>query len=338
MDDSSLPPNLSPWICVFILLLCAAYLAVTETALASVSRNRIKALADRGEPGAKQALWATDRFDDAIAAILVGTNITHLAAAAIVTVQVTRLFGLSYVTLSTILTTAAVFFFGELLPKSIAKKYPEKCTLACAGVLCVLMKLLSPVSKLLARIGNAAAAHANEDPELSVTEDEIIDIIEDMEEEGTLDEESSDLIQAAVEFSDVHVQRIMTKREDILALDIKTDPEAILDTIQATTHSRIPVYRGDVDHILGVLQVRTFMKEYIKSKQLPPIRKMLDPVYFVKRTMDADELLEQMSFHKASIAIVQDKGGKTLGLVSIEDILEELVGEIYDEEEGGKRK
>ncbi len=338
MDDSSLPPNLSPWICVFLLLLSAAYLAVTETAIASVSRNRIKALADRGEPGANRALYALEHFDDAISAILVGTNITHLAAAAVVTVQVTRRFGLSYVTLSTILTTAVVFFFGELLPKSIAKKYPEKCTLACAGGLCVLMKILSPVSKLLSRIGNAAASRAKEDPELSVTEDELIDIIEDMEEEGTLDEESSDLIQAAVEFGDIRAYRMMTKREDILALDIKTDPEIVLDTIQNSTHSRIPFYRNDLDHILGVLQVRTFMKAYIKDKQLPPIRKMLDPVYFVKRTMDADELLEQMSVHKANIAIVQDRDGRTLGLVSIEDILEELVGEIYDEEEGGKRK
>jgi len=333
MDDSSLPPNLSPWICVLILLLAAAYLAVTETAIASVSRNKIKALADRGEPGSKKALFAIEHFDDAISAILVGTNVTHLVAAAIVTVQVTRLFGLPYVTLSTVLTTVAVFFFGELLPKSVAKKYPEKCALACAGGLFVLMKILSPVSKLLARIGNAAAAHAKEDPELSVTEDEIIDIIEDMEEEGTLDEESSDLIQAAVEFGDVIAHRIMTKREDILAIDIKTDPEAILDTIQASTHSRIPVYKGDLDHILGVLQVRNFMKEYIKNKQVPPVRKMLDPVYFVKRTMDADELLEQMSARRANIAIVQDREGKTLGLVSIEDILEELVGEIYDEEE-----
>ncbi len=333
MDDSSLPPDLSPWICVFFLLLFAAYLAVTETAIASVSRNRIKALADRGEPGANRALWAIERFDDAISAILVGTNITHLAAAAIVTVQVTRRFGLSAVTLSTILTTAVVFFFGELLPKSVAKKYPEKATLVCAGGLCVLMKILSPVSKLLAKIGNAASAHASEDAELSVTEDEIIDIIEDMEEEGTLDEDSSDLIQAAVEFSDIRAHRMMTKREDILALDIKTGPEAILDTIQASTHSRIPFYRNDLDHILGVLQVRTFMKEYIKNKQIPSVRKMLDPVYFVKRTMDADELLEQMSIHKASIAIVQDREGRTIGLVSIEDILEELVGEIYDEEE-----
>ena len=333
MDDSSLPPNLSPWICVFLLLLAAAYLAVTETALASVSRSRIKALADRGEPGANRALYAIERFDDAISTILVGTNITHLAAAAIVTVQITRLRGLSYVTLSTILTTVVVFFFGELLPKSIAKKYPERCTLACAGGLCVLMKVLSPASKLLAAIGNAAASHAKEDPELSVTEDEIIDIIEDMEEEGTLDEDESDLIQAAVEFSDIRAHRMMTKREDILALDIKTDPETILDTIQASTHSRIPFYRNDLDHILGVLQVRNFMKEYIKNKRVPSVRKMLDPVYFVKRTMDADELLEQMSIHKATIAIVQDKGGKTLGLVSIEDILEELVGEIYDEEE-----
>ncbi|HAJ65027.1 MAG TPA: HlyC/CorC family transporter, partial [Clostridiales bacterium] len=165
-----------------VLLFCAMYFAVTETAMASVSRVRIKTAAERGDARAKNALYLLDHFDRAITTILIGTNIVHIAVAAIVTVAVTRRWGLNAVSLSTIVTTIVVFFAGEMLPKSLGKKYNEKLLLGCAGLMRLLMKLFAPLSALLTAIGNGAAKLSKGDPEISVTEDELYDIIEDMTE------------------------------------------------------------------------------------------------------------------------------------------------------------
>ena len=194
MDDGSrLPeiaaqasPELTPWIIAVALLFCAMFFAVTETAFASASRTKIKVAAERGEAGAKRALYVMDNFDMAISTLLICTNIVHIATASLVTVAVTRIWGLSAVSLSTIVTTIVVFFAGEMLPKSIAKKYSERFAKSCSGVLVFFMKLFAPLSKLLTKIGQAAARLTPGDGETSMTEDEIYDIIEDMTEEGIL--------------------------------------------------------------------------------------------------------------------------------------------------------
>ena len=180
MDESS---RLS-LIIVIILLLCADYCALCETAFSAVSRVRIRVRAERGEPKAVRALGILDSFDRAISSILICTNIVHISAASIVTVTVTRLWGMSYVTLSTVIMTLIIFFLGEMLPKSIAKKYSEGLSLALSGSLSVIMKIVSPLAALLSAIGNFAARFVKADPEKSVTEDELLDIIEDMTEEG----------------------------------------------------------------------------------------------------------------------------------------------------------
>ena len=189
--DSRLP--MTPWILAVVLLLLAAYFAVTETAIASVSRSRIKAKADRGDPRAENALDVLDHFDQAVTTLLICTNIVHIAAAAIVTVAVTARWGLSAVSVSTLITTIVVFFAGEMLPKSIAKSRSERFTLANAGTLKLLMALFKPLSAALTAIGQWAAGLTRGDPEISVTEDELYDLIEDMTEEGTLNEEQGEL-------------------------------------------------------------------------------------------------------------------------------------------------
>ncbi len=329
MDDGSR----LPWIIAIAFLLIAAYFAVAETAFAAASRNKLKTAADRGDPSAESALWVLDRFDRAISTILIGTNIAHLAAASLVTVAVTRRWGLNAVTLSTVLTTIAVFFAGEMLPKSIAKKYPERFSKACAGSLRAFMTLFYPLSALLTRIGRAAAKLTRGDPQISVTEDELYDIIEDMTEEGTLDEEQGELISSALQFGDVTVESVLTPRVDLVAIDAEDSLEDILAQIKSCTHSRLPVYEGSVDNIIGVLQIRRFIKAYLRRGSGVDLRSLLDPAFFVHQSTNIDELLPIMSRRRLNMAVVTDNYGGTLGIVTVEDILEELVGEIWDEDD-----
>ena len=238
MDDGSRLPFFAG---IAVLLFLAAWFAVCETAIASCSRNRIRTMAEHGDSRAKKAVLVLDDFDKAITTLLICTNIVHIVTAAVVTVFVTRTWGLKAVTLSTAVTTVAVFFLGEMLPKSAAKRYSEKITLAVSGVLSGLMRILSPFSVLLAAIGRTAARITSTENEISVTEDEIYDIIEDMTEEGTLDEDQGDLISSALQFGDVTVESIVTPRVDLAAVDIKDDPAEILAFVKAQNHSRIPV-------------------------------------------------------------------------------------------------
>ncbi|MBR4549834.1 MAG: HlyC/CorC family transporter [Oscillospiraceae bacterium] len=329
MDDGSR----LPWLIAIALLFCAAYFGVAETAFASASRNKIKTSADRGDPRAQKALGIIDDFDRAVTTILIGTNIVHIAIASIVTVAVTRRWGLSAVSVSTILTTLAVFFAGEMLPKSIAKKYPEQFSKSTAGTLRTLMTLLYPLSAALTWLGQAAAGLTRGDPEISVTEDELYDIIEDMTEEGTLDEEQGDLISSALQFGEVTVESVLTPRVDLVALDIDDSLEEVLACIKSTNHSRLPVYEGSVDNIIGVLQIRRFIKAYLREGDALALRPLLDEVFFVHQSTNIDELLPIMSKRRLNMAVVTDNYGGTLGIVTVEDILEELVGEIWDEDD-----
>jgi len=329
MDDGSR----LPLIFAVLLLLCAVFFAVAETAFASTSRTRMRLAEDRGDMRAKEALYVLDNFDLAISAILIGTNITHLSVAALVTLAVTRRWGLSAVSVSTLITTGVVFFFGEMLPKSIAKKFSDKLALATAGLLVFFMKLFRPASKVLTAIGLWAARQTPGDAEKSVTEDELYDIIEDMTEEGSLNEEQGDLISSALQFGEVTVENVLTPRVDLVALDIRSSHEEILDCIKASTHSRLPVFEGSIDNIIGVLQIRKYIKAYLREGEKLDLRPLLDEVLFVHQSTKIDELLPVMTKQKHNMAVVTDNFGGTLGIVTVEDILEELVGEIWDEED-----
>ncbi len=329
MDDGSR----LPWIIAALLLVCAAFFAVTETSMASASRSRIKASAERGDFRAKKTLYVLDNFDLAISTLLICTNIVHIAAASIVTLAVTKKWGVSAVSISTIITTIVVFFAGEMLPKSVAKKYSDTLALSCAPVLCFFMKLFAPLSKLLTWIGQAAAKLTPGDSQISVTEDELYDIIEDMTEEGSLDEDQGDLISSALQFGDVTVESVLTPRVDIVAININSSHAELLSLIKSTNHSRLPVYEGSIDNIIGVLQIRKYIKAYLRLGENLDIKPMLDEVLFVHQSTNIDELLPILSRRKLNIAVVTDNYGGTLGIVTVEDILEELVGEIWDEDD-----
>ena len=293
MDDGSR----STWLIVFLLLLAAMLFAVMETAFASVSRVRLKTGAEKGDKRAVRALYVTEHFDRAITTLLICTNIVHLATASIVTVYVTKRWGVSAVSISTLITTLVVFFFGEMLPKSIARKYSEPLSLATAGALCMLMTVLRPAAALLTWIGNAAAKMTKGDDETSVTENDIYDIIEDMAEEGKIN----------VAF------------------------------IKEQNHSRLPVYEGTIDNIIGILHIRRYIRHYIRRGEALDIRPLLYEPCFIHQSTKIDDLLEMMSRQKINIAVVTDNYGGTLGIVTDEDILEELVGEIWDEDDRAVR-
>lgn len=329
MDDGS---RLS-WMIVVLLLFCAVLCAVTEISISSVSRVRIKTLAERGDNRAKKLMYVLDNFDKAISTLMICTNIVHISTASIVTMMVTRRWGVNAVSISTIVTTIVIFFAGEMLPKSVAKKYSERCSLAVGGILIFFMHLCSPLSKLLSLLADAVSKLTHEEAQVSVTEDELYDIIEDMTEDGTLDEEQGDLISSALQFGSVTVESILTPRVDLAAIDVKMPVAQILEFIKPQPHSRLPVYEGSIDNIIGVLQIRTFIKAYLRQGEALDIRPLLDEVYFIHQSANIDELLPVMSKRKLNMAVVTDNYGGTLGVVTVEDILEELVGEIWDEDD-----
>ena len=325
---------------IFVLLLLAAVFAISETAFASASQSKIKVSADRGDDRAERALDILENIETAISTLLICTNIVHLTIATAVTVMVTRLWGLSVVSISTIITTLVVFFAGEMLPKSIAKKNPEKFALRTAGLLSVMMKVFSPLARLLTWIGIQAAKLTKGEPEISVTEDELLDIFEDLNEEGVLDDEQEDMLSSVLEFTDTRTGRILTPKRKIVGIDVNLPQDKILEELNTMTHSRIVVYDGDIDKVVGILRIREYLKEYLNTGIVPDLREMSDEPYWVSSKTMADELLEEMSRARQNIALVKGVNGKFIGLVSIEDILEELVGDIFDEsdEEGGQSK
>ncbi len=328
MDDGSRLPIL-----IAVLLLAGAvYFALAETAFSSCTRARMKAAAERGDHGAKQALAILDQFDRAITTMLIGTNICHLFFSALVTVVVTRRWGITAVAIGTIVETMIVYFAAEMLPKSIAKKFPERLAKACAGSLRVFMNLFAPISAVLTKIGEVFSKKSGS-PELSVTEDELYDIIEDMTEEGSLDEERGELISSALQFGDLTVESVLTPRMDVAALDVDAPGDEILSIIKAQNHSRLPVYEGNIDHVIGVLQIRKYIKSYLREGRLPDLRSLLDEAFFVHQSTELSDLLPMLSRQRTNMAIVTDNFGGTLGVVTVEDIVEQIVGEIWDEDD-----
>ncbi len=329
MDDGS-------WLSILFLLFLlgmAMYFAFAETAFASVSRSRIKVRQEKGDIRAKKALWVLDNFDRAITTILIGTNIAHLAAAAVVTVLVTHAWGMGAVVWGTVATTLVLFFFGEMLPKTIAKKYSERFSLGTAGSLCFFMRFFAPLAAVLTAIGEGAAKLSKGEGEVSVTEDELYDLIEDMTDAGSLDEEQGDLVQSALEFADITAEHVLTARVDMAAIDVAWPAERIIGFIRSQRHTRLPVYENDTDNIIGILQIRKYIKAWLSQGDGVDLRSLLDVAYFVPATAKVDDLLPELSRNRLNMAIVTDAWGGTLGVVTVEDILEELVGEIWDEED-----
>ncbi len=328
------------WLIVLFvcLLIGSAFFSCTECGFSGMNKIRIKARADEGDKKAKVAMYVSNNFERALTTLLIGNNIVNIAAASVSTLIATRLFGTSntVTAVCTVVTTLIVFLFGEMIPKAFATDRSETTCTATAKPLRFFMKLFYPFATFFSWISSlftkmiSKVFKPKEEP--SITEEELYDIIDTIEKEGVMDEEQGDLFKSALDFSGTRAQDVMTMRDDICAIDIAMSNEEILEYVQNTNHSRLPVYRGNIDNIIGTLQIRHFLRAYVKNPRVR-LRSVLMPCYRVKPKAMIDELLDEMRQHKFYLGVVSDDDGRTLGLVTIEDFLEELVGEIWDEDD-----
>ncbi len=334
---------MDPWftivICV-VLLMLSAFFSSTETAFSSVSKVRLKTLADNGNKKAQTALYVSERYSKALTTILVGNNIVNIANSALATVFFVRLLGDAQGSvISTIVITIVVLIFGEVLPKNIAIGKAESICMTFAPLLKFLMVILTPISIVLMGINKLYEKIAKKENafEPSVTEDELKYIIESIEEEGVLEQQESELVQSALEFDEKTAEEILTPRVDMVAIDIDDPIEEITEFVLKERYSRIPVYRDNIDKIIGVLHTRDYLEVLINSKEKPDIEAMLQPAHFIYKTKKLSALLADFKYNKIHLAVVTDDYGGILGIVTMEDLLEQIVGEIWDEDEEEER-
>lgn len=315
---------------LIILIILSAFFSASETAYASVNKIRLKNYADDGNKRAKTALYIAENFDNALSTILIGNNVVNITATSMATILFTNLFGTSGAIVATVFMTIIVLIFGEILPKSYAKQNSEKIALWESSVLLLLMKLSSPIVWIFIKIKMLFTSSKATQTIPSMTEQELKYIIETIEEEGVLHEQESELIQSALAFDEITVQEILIPRVDMVAFSVDQDIEEIKHIVIKEKFSRIPVYEKSIDKIIGTLGARTFFENIITGKHLS-VREMLIDCLFVHKTMRISALLSEFKRQKLHIAIVKDDFGGTMGMVTMEDILEQLVGDIWDE-------
>ncbi len=318
-------------IIIAVCLILSAYFSATETAFSTFNRIRVKNLAEKGDRKAEKAIKLSEGYDSLISTILIGNNIVNILASAIGTLLFTELLKSNDLgaTVSTVVLTVLVLIFGEITPKSLAKKSPESFVLFSAPIIQVIYIVLYPFNwifglwhKLLSKIFKSS-------DDKGMTEEELISIIEEAEEDGDIDKEESDLIKSAIEFGELEVGDIFTPRIDLTALPITADKATIAKTFTESGYSRIPMYDGDIDHIVGILYYKDFyFKAFNKSASVESI---LKPVVYVAINQQVNDLMKDLQEKQLHLAIVTDEFGSTAGIVTLEDILEEIVGEIWDE-------
>lgn len=319
-----------------IVVICISLSAVfssMETAFSTVSVIRLKDSAEKGSKKAKNALKVTEQYDKALTSILIGNNIVNIGCSSVATVLCISLFGDAGAAISTVAITVLVLIFGEVLPKCLAKEKPEAFCLATAKILLGFMAVLTPFVFLFVVLKSFALkifAKGNAKP--SVTEDELKVLIGTSQQEGVLEQQERELVQSALEFDEKTVQEILTPRVDITAIEVNDSPDEIKKLIIDERYSRIPVYKDDIDNIIGILHTRDYLEELVNGKT-PDIRKLIKPAYFIYKTKILSIVLAEFKKQKLHIAVVTDDYGGTLGIVTMEDLLEEIVGEIWDEDE-----
>ncbi|WBL17504.1 hemolysin family protein [Sutcliffiella sp. NC1] len=311
----------------------SAFFSSAETAFSSVNKIRLRNYEESGRKGSKKALYIVDNFDRSLSTILIGNNLVNIAATSISTKVATDLFGAGAgILISTLVMTVLILIFGEILPKSLAKEYAEPYSLKISGILLFLMKLFAPITIMfvyLRRFVSKLFKGGNNDTP-SVTEEEIKVMVDISQEEGVLNYNEKELVYRSLEFDDITVGEILKPRIDIVAVEVNQPLEEIRDVFLEERYSRIPVYEDHIDNIIGILSEREFLSNLIQTEHVK-IQELLRTPVFVVETMKIATLLPQLQKNKVHMAIVVDEFGGTAGLVTLEDILEELVGEIWDE-------
>lgn len=322
--------NVAPLLFIALLLFLSAFFSGSETAYSSLNILRLKRAADEGDPKARRARRIHEKYEEMLSALLVGNNAVNIACASIATMVFSRAFGPGSALWATVVTTVLVFFLGDLLPKSYARDKSEAFALMVSAPLEWIMHILRPAtfffSKLTAWLTRRFPA-----PEApSYTEDELQDIIETIEDEGVLEPEQQELVQSAFEFGDIKARDIYLPMEKVATIPAGADPKAVLERFRETKYSRYPVTDGAKGRVIGMLQVSRFLTAHLRGEDLS-LRRLILPLRSYPLDIHIDDLMRDMNRHRAHMALILDEKGKAMGIATMEDILEELVGEIYDE-------
>ena len=319
-----------------IILLCvvmSAYFSATETAFNTFNKIRVKNLAEKGNQRAARALKLSENYDTLISTILIGNNIVNILAASLATLWFTDLLKngtpAQASTVSTVVMTLLVLTFGEIAPKTIAKQAPEKFVLFATPLISALVVILKPFSFIFKQLQNLLSRMFKTEEDQGMTEEELISIIEEAAEDGDLDEEESTLIKSAIEFNELEVGDIFTPRIDITAVRSDISKEELAKVYAESGYSRIPIYDDDLDNIHGIVYYKDFFSDAQNTAITIP--EIVKPVMYVTKTQKINDVLKDLQEKQMHMAIVTDEYGSTAGIVTLEDILEEIVGEIWDE-------
>ena len=321
--------NTTSIIFMAIMVTFSAYFSATETAFSSLNKTRLKVLAEKGNKKAILALELSDKYDKMITSILIGNNIVNIAMASVCTLLFVHLLADAGATVSTIVSTVVVLVFGEITPKSLAKEMPEKFAMFSAPFLRILMILLTPFAFVFSALKNLMGKVIRNTEDRRMTQEELLMLVDEVQQEGGLDEDEHELLRSAIEFNDRDAEDILTHRVDLEAVCVRDNAREISRVFDDSRFSRLLVYDEDIDDIVGVIHQSDFYNDVVmRGKDLREI--MSSPV-FVPKSLKISDLLKLLQKKKSHIAIVNDGYGGTLGIVTMEDILEELVGEIWDE-------
>lgn len=315
-------------ILVIVMMIFSALFSSTETAYSSVNKLRLKNYEAQGNKNAAKALKLANKFDEVLTAVLIGNNIVNIATSSVSTLVFVKFFGSNGAAVSTIVITILVLIFCEVLPKSYAKKNAEKLALAFAAPLSALVIIFKPFVVLLNSLSSLVSKG---DDAPSVTEDELKYMIDEIEEQGVIEEQESELVKSALEFDEITVNEILIPRVKVVGIEVNSTIDEIRELFSSEMYSRIPVYEKSLDDIIGIITSKSFFKMLGEGKN--NIREIIQDALHIADTKLISEAMRDMQRSKVHLAVVIDQYGGTKGIITLEDIIEELVGEIYDEDD-----
>ena len=312
-----------------VLVAFSAYFSATETAFSSLNRTRLRVLAEKGDKRAALACSLSEQYDKMLTSILIGNNIVNIALSSLCTLLFIHLMGDGGATVATAVATVVVLVFGEVTPKSLAKESPERFAMFSAPFLRMVMWVLSPFAWLFSRLKKLVGRVVRSGGERPMTQEELLMLVDEVQQEGGLDKDEHELLRSAIEFTDRDAEDILTHRVDLEAVPADASPEEVARVFGESHFSRLLVYGTDIDDIVGVIHQSDFYADGLQGGK--PLSALMTPPLFVPKSIRISVLLRLLQRKKAHIAVVTDGYGGTLGIVTMEDILEELVGEIWDE-------
>lgn len=310
-----------------LLIMGSAYFSATETAFSALNKIRIKNLANDGDKRAKLTLELSENYDKLLSTILIGNNIVNITATSVATVLFVKYMGDVGATVSTAVMTVLVLIFGEISPKSLAKESPESFAMFSAPILRVMLTILSPLNFLFMLWKKLLSKIFKVKEDRGITEEELITIVEEAAQDGGIDVQEGELIRSAIEFDDIEVVDVLTPRIDIEAVPDTADEKEVKEVFKRSGYSRLPVYEGSTDNIIGVIN----QKDFYNRDDSESVKSIIKPVIVTTESTKISKLLKLLQKQKSHMAVVTDEYGGTLGIVTMEDIIEELVGEIWDE-------